>query len=207
VSAPDQTDADGNTWIFDWWSDGGARSHTITTPASSATYTATFRPGSPPPTTTKTFTPAADAYVRSDNASSNYGTRNTLRTDASPDTLSYLRFDVVGIDAPVAEAKLRVFAGSGNSIGYDVRGVTNTTWGETSITYTNRPGVGSVADSSGRVTAGTWTEVDVTSLVTGNGLHSLALTSASATATSLDSRESANDPELVVTYGSGSAVR
>jgi glucose/arabinose dehydrogenase/PKD repeat protein len=202
ASAPDQTDSAGNTWIFGSWSDGGARSHTITTPGSSATYTATFRPGSPPPTTTKTFTPVADAYVRSDTAGSNYGTRSTLRTDASPETLSYLRFDVGGIGSPVTQAKLRVFAGTGNSIGYDIRGVTNATWGETSITYGNRPATGDVVKSSGRVTAGTWTEVDVTSLVSGSGLLSLALTSTSTTATSFDSRESANDPQLVVTYGS-----
>jgi hypothetical protein len=42
VSAPDQT-IDGRAYAFAGWSDGGARTHDITTPASAATYTARFR--------------------------------------------------------------------------------------------------------------------------------------------------------------------
>ena len=44
VEAPDQDDADGNEWVFQSWSDGGAQSHTLATPASTATYSATFVP-------------------------------------------------------------------------------------------------------------------------------------------------------------------
>jgi glucose/arabinose dehydrogenase/PKD repeat protein len=45
VSAPSkQTDSSGRVWIFGGWSDAGAATHTITTPASAATYTATFKP-------------------------------------------------------------------------------------------------------------------------------------------------------------------
>ena len=47
ANAPDQTDAAGKRWTFASWSDGGARSHTIVTPASAATYTATFAPSAP----------------------------------------------------------------------------------------------------------------------------------------------------------------
>ena len=42
VNAPDQTDTSGNPLTFAAWSDGGARSHTITTPATPAAYVATF---------------------------------------------------------------------------------------------------------------------------------------------------------------------
>ena len=42
VSAPRQK-FNGRTWVFRSWSDGGAASHTITTPADPTTYTATFR--------------------------------------------------------------------------------------------------------------------------------------------------------------------
>ena len=42
VNAPDQTDASGGPLTFAAWSDGGARGHTITTPAAPATYVATF---------------------------------------------------------------------------------------------------------------------------------------------------------------------
>ncbi|HEX8568061.1 MAG TPA: PQQ-dependent sugar dehydrogenase [Pyrinomonadaceae bacterium] len=42
VNAPTQT-VNGNQYAFQSWSDGGAQAHTITTPATAATYTATFR--------------------------------------------------------------------------------------------------------------------------------------------------------------------
>lgn len=42
IGAPAQQSADGTTWQFQSWSDGGARNHTITTPAAATTYTANF---------------------------------------------------------------------------------------------------------------------------------------------------------------------
>ncbi|MEP6994637.1 MAG: PQQ-dependent sugar dehydrogenase [Acidobacteriota bacterium] len=46
--------------VFLSWSDGGAQTHTISTPASNTTYTASFS-GSPPPTSTPTRTPTRTA--------------------------------------------------------------------------------------------------------------------------------------------------
>jgi PKD repeat protein len=43
VAAAGQADATGRWMAFDSWSDGGAATHTITTPAATATYTATFK--------------------------------------------------------------------------------------------------------------------------------------------------------------------
>jgi hypothetical protein len=42
VDAPLQVDGKGQTWILTAWSDSGNAAHTITTPASPITYTATF---------------------------------------------------------------------------------------------------------------------------------------------------------------------
>lgn len=50
VNAPTQTDGNGQVWVFVSWSDGGPASHTIVTPATPATYTATLThqtPGTP----------------------------------------------------------------------------------------------------------------------------------------------------------------
>jgi glucose/arabinose dehydrogenase/PKD repeat protein len=49
VNAPTQTDGSGKTWTFQSWSDGGAASHSVTTPAAPATYTATFSQSVTPP--------------------------------------------------------------------------------------------------------------------------------------------------------------
>src|SRR5207248_2171891 len=44
VKAADQSDGGGRPYDFVSWSDGGAATHTITTPSSPATYTAAFEP-------------------------------------------------------------------------------------------------------------------------------------------------------------------
>ena len=42
VQAPSIAGKDGKVWTFASWSDGGAARHTITTPATTTTYTAAF---------------------------------------------------------------------------------------------------------------------------------------------------------------------
>ena len=71
------------------------------------------------------------------------GLATKLRTDASPVVRSYLRFDLSGVTRTITSAKLRIYAGSANSAGYEVRRVTDNTWGETTINYPNSPAVGS----------------------------------------------------------------
>jgi glucose/arabinose dehydrogenase/PKD repeat protein len=206
ANAPDQTDTSGRFWAFGSWSDGGSRSHAITTPASPATYTARFVEATPPAPTTFTFPATADTYVSSAEPDRNFGTRSTVRTDASPDIRSYLRFDVTGLGGTVTGAKLRVFAASSNSIGVDARGVTDNGWGETTLTYRNQPGMGGVVGSSGRLTSGSWVEIALPTAGIANGPVSIGLSSTSNTATSLASREAgANTPQLIVTTAAGAA--
>ena len=153
-----------------------------------------------PPTSIFTFSPLADAYVNQSSTGTNYGTSTQLRTDGSPFVRSYMRFDVRNLTGRVTRATLRVYATSALSSGYDVRTVTDNTWGETTINYNNAPTFGNAIGISGPVTAGGWTNVDVTSLITANGVYNLAITSASGTALSLASREAAaaDRPQLIV---------
>jgi Calcineurin-like phosphoesterase len=180
----------------------------ISTPTRTATSTAnvTSTPTNTPNATQpgNTFTPLADAYVTGDLPTTNYGSVMTLRTDASPDVRSYLRFNVQGLNGPVTRATLRIYANSANSQGYQVRSVSDNTWSESTINYNNAPAVGSVLGTSGAITASTWTSADVTAYITGNGTYNLGLTSLSSTATSLASRESgANAPQLIIETQSG----
>ena len=148
--------------------------------------------------TATTFTPVADAFVNQSSAGTNYGTRTVLRTD-SPGIRSYARFNVANLSAPVTRATLRLYAKDANAAGFEVRPVASTTWGETTITYSNAPAVGAVAATSGPVSAGAWFAVDVTSLVAGNGAISVALTTTSTVNTRYSSREAgAQAPQLVV---------
>jgi PKD repeat protein len=59
VSAPNQS-LGGTPYVFSAWSDGGAQTHTITAPATPATYTATFVPASNrPPVAVATANPTS----------------------------------------------------------------------------------------------------------------------------------------------------
>ncbi len=153
------------------------------------------------------FGPVADAYVSQSSAATNFGSIATLRTDAAPANNAYLRFNVQGWSAG-AHATLRIYANTAASAGFDVHGVADNNWGESTITYNNAPAISAaVAGSSGALTANTWAAIDVTTLVSGNGQLSLALTTTSSTAQSYASREAGgNAPQLVVQAASSPTV-
>ncbi len=151
--------------------------------------------------TAATINPVVDTWVYATYPDANYGTSTQLRVDASPDTRSYLTFDIPTLSGPITQATLRVYANSAQNTGYDVHAVSDTTWDDATITYNTAPTFDvAIAGSSGPVTAGTWTEVDITSLITGPGLLSIALTTNNTTALSLASLEAGGAliPQLVL---------
>ncbi len=163
------------------------------TPTSTATSTPTSTGN------TFTFVPVADAYVNSGSPTSNYGSSTALRADGSPDVHSYLRFDVQGLNGTVIQATLLVYANSASTLGCDARSVSDNTWAESTLNYSNAPAMGSVLGSSGPFGAGTWIRMDVTAYVTGNGSYNFGLSTTSGTAISFASREAgANAPQLIV---------
>jgi hypothetical protein len=168
------------------------------------TGTATASPTPGPGGQTLQFNPVADAFTMANRPTSNMGTANSLRLDTSPQTNSYLRFNVQGLNGTVSQATLRVYVQSSSSLGFNVNQVADNTWGETSINFNNAPALGSVVNSSGATTANNYIVVDVTSAVSGNGLVSFGLSTADSSLILLASRESGNQPELIVqTAGNG----
>ncbi len=177
------------------------------TPTNTPTNTSTATATPTQPGQLFTFTPVADAAVKSSSPDSNFGSATTLLTDTSPIVNSYLRFNVQGLSTAISRATLRVFANSSSNSGYVVNDLADNTWGELTINYNNAPVVGGALGSSGPITASTWTTVDVTSYITGNGTFSLVLTGLSSTQISLASRETgANAPQLVIETQPGSAT-
>lgn len=152
-----------------------------------------------------TFNPVADASVFSNRSSSNQGSSNQLRLDASPTVNSYLRFDVQGLVGTINSATLRLYVQTTSSAGFSVHEVADNSWVEGSITYNNAPAIGALITNSGATTAGSYIDIDVTSYVTGSGLLSMALTTTDASQIIAQSREGVNPPELVVemTVGGG----
>ena len=156
-----------------------------------------------------TINPVADAYVISSSASSNYGTSVSLRVDSSPVTRSYLRFTVSGLGgAAVQSAMLRIYANSANTTGFSVLALSNNTWAENTITYSNAPAPGSVIGNSSSFAAASWVQVDISSYIKAEGTYNLVLTTSNSTNTNLASREdtAGHAPQLVITPASGGAT-
>ena len=152
------------------------------------------------------FTPAADAFVYGTYPDRNYGADEHLRLDGSPCCMrSFLKFDLSGLDGAVTSATLRIYANSSQSTGWEAHAV-NSNWTESGITFANAPSLGAPVGASGPISAGTWTQVDVTQLVSGNGEVSIGLDTTSETQLSLSSREGAHPPQLMVTTGSATTT-
>ena len=148
-----------------------------------------------------TFTPSDDAYVRADEPAANFGSETELQVDASPvkDTLMKFAVSGVGTDT-VVSAKLRLFAvNSSSGSGGEFHPVADTSWSESAVTYETAPAADpDPLGSLGPVSAGTWYEVDVTPLMTGDGPTSLRVTSPSSDGADYSSKEGADPPQLIV---------
>ncbi|MFD7259015.1 DNRLRE domain-containing protein [Streptomyces sp. NPDC059874] len=154
---------------------------------------------------TTTFGPAADTYVQDSTPATNYGTSSQFTVDNSPVRQSFLKFTVSGLTEAVSSAKLRIrVTSSGNSSnGGTWKSMSDTTWSETGVTWNNKPVIdGATVATLGSVANDQWVEIDVTSVVAGNGTFGFGSTSTSTNGAYYDSRESGADaPQLVVTTG------
>ncbi len=152
-----------------------------------------------------TYPAVADTYVTADAPARNYGSAVELVADSSPTKITYLKFVVSGLTAPVATAKLRLHTrdadNAASPAGGRVTTVASTGWSETAMTYGNRPAASATALATlGEVRRNTWYELDVTSAVVRDGTVSFALSSGNADSAYFDSREQPGlAPQLVVT--------
>jgi hypothetical protein len=143
--------------------------------------------------------------VRSDSPGSNYGSATSVQVDGSPLKHLLLKFNVTGTAGrTVASAKLRLYCLDSSGAGGDFHRVPSPgSWSEGTVTWTTAPAFdsGTVA-SLGAVSAGTWYEVNVTSLVTGDGVVSLRVTSPNSNGADYSSKEGSASfvPELVITF-------
>ena len=169
--------------------------------------------------TSVTLNPVADTYVRSGTgASTNFGTATTMtcrrQTTGSQDRQIYLRFDVSSFSANIGSAKLRLYGNLNNSnasnVSVDVRDVTNTTWGETTITYNNKPAPASAISATKIIlnTTPQWYEWDLTAYLIAKKNAGATLISLNLQTTNVVSNQAvfntkentSNKPELAVTF-------
>jgi hypothetical protein len=181
------------SYTYSSWSDGGLQSHTIVAPATNATYTATYQSSG------ISFTPIADAQIRSNQATKNFGTSTTLRVRLSQ-SRAYLKFTVTGLTGPPTSAVLRLRVIDGSTNGGSVYAVANTTWTESGITWNNAPAItGTALSSLGTVTTGTWVDFNLGSAITGNGTYTFAISGGNNDFVDYASRETGFNPVLVLT--------
>jgi hypothetical protein len=196
----------------------GAASFTISSPGLAGMTVVASESDNDAPVAPVTLRAAADAYVRDGTSSStNFGTATELVTKratvAGSTRESYLRFDLSGGPATISSAKLRLFGRLGDtssaSLATQVFGASNTTWGETGITWDNRPatGAGALGTITVSGTTAAWYELDLTAFLkaekaAGRTLVTLVLrnpTASSAQTIFASDEATTGRPELVVT--------
>ncbi|MCU1380832.1 MAG: Alkaline phosphatase [Acidimicrobiales bacterium] len=145
------------------------------------------------------MTPTADAYVDRARPRQSFGTGLVLRS-TSRGRVTYLRFDLRGVNAPVRKAVLRVRLSRRSARNLTVRTVAPRAWGERSLTWRSAPPLGGIVARS-KTRSGAWVSLDVSRAVRSGTLVNLAVTSAGR-AVSFSSRESRSfSPHLVLELG------
>jgi hypothetical protein len=155
-----------------------------------------------------TVTASADASVNSAAPTKSYGSDKWLKvgrgkTPTDPVFVSFIRFDVTGIDAngTVSDATLRLTAKDPISYGANVLRVTND-WTESALTWDNGPFVVPPVRILGYVEAVTPGTVDIDldpSVFTQDGSYSFGLATPATQTVRYSSREGANPPQLLLT--------
>jgi hypothetical protein len=190
VTAPLLQTLGGHGYKFQAWSNGGSPSQALIAPASPTTYTATYIPSS------FTITATADAFVRKSSPGTNYGRTTNLRTFLGAER-SYLKFTVAGLTGPATDARLRLWVTDPSSTGITVYRA-GSSWTETAITWRNKPGLIARRATASHATLGTWLELDLGNVISGNGTYTFAILGNAATTTRFASRETGRDPQLIV---------
>jgi glucose/arabinose dehydrogenase len=118
LGAPDQS-AGGQTFTFQSWSDGGAQTHNINTPATSTTYTATFAVTTPTTLTWETEsltrTSSGATTAPQTDANNSGGTWIALQADGAGD---YVDYTLPNVPAGTYQLKMRYK-------GHPARGILN----------------------------------------------------------------------------------
>jgi PKD repeat protein len=149
-----------------------------------------------------TVAPSDDTYVTSSSASAVNGSANNLRVRNSGSTQlhTYLKFSVSGAGS-VGSATLRLWVLDASADGGALFEVPDSTWSESSMSWnTRKPISGGAIDSAGAVGVGSWVELDVSALVSGDGTYSFALINNSSDVARYASSEAsvATRPQLVL---------
>ncbi len=206
----------GTSYEFSGWQHGGTMNQNFTIPVNDVTYTAVFVPST---LVNTTLTANKDAYTRDGaNAGTNYRATDPAKMETKLDGTpnsgfnreSYLGFDLTSISGGVTTAQIRVFGNLGGAglIPVAMHSVSNVTWTESTINWTNKPTASTapLATTDVNDVAGKYYTWDVTNYVkaekaAGRNLISFNMknTVTSGPQTVWSTKEGANAPQLIIT--------
>lgn len=148
-----------------------------------------------------------DAFVKQEGGAGVDSEVLRVRSAASNKQIfTFLKFvvDNSGGTTDVNTATLRVKVEDKAINGITCKSVSDNTWTEETINWSNQPSQGSVLDSVSNLSPGDWVEFDVSSFVTGPGTYSFVLRTAQDSAgLDLHSKEAsdfANAPQLICEF-------
>jgi len=149
-----------------------------------------------------TFYAIEDTYANKYDENTNYGSDDDVQTH-EVGKWTFLKFTVSDICGGVNEATLRVYCFSNNSDTVNVKEVSDNNWDEDTMTWVNKPDIGSELDDQTVSSIG-WVEFDVTSYITANGTYSFGMDQDATDKNKFYSKDydsGSYAPELVVSYG------
>jgi glucose/arabinose dehydrogenase len=157
LGVPSPQTVGGVTYQFSSWSDGGAATHNVPTPATATTYTANFTPVTGTPTVT-TLAPLDDTYANAGATTSNVGTSASLASQGTtPGQISYLRFALPAAPAgktltsAVFKYRTSVLVSAGTTEPHSIR-LAGNSWAEDTLTWANKPAL--TGNAIGTIPAG-----------------------------------------------------
>ena len=160
--------------------------------------------GPPPPPPALHFAPDADASLYADEPGASLGGGDTLEVDGSPEKDALLRFTVDGVGGqPVSGARLRLHAVNPSPSGGRFHR-TDAGWQESAVGWGSAPAAeGTPLATLGSVSVGSWYEIDVSSIIDGDGTYAFRADSLNDNGADYSSREAGPvlAPELVVDLG------
>ena len=151
---------------------------------------------------TLTFVPDADASLYAASPTTNYGAATSLEVDNSPIKNFLIRFTVTGVGTrTVTGAKLRLVCVDPSPRGGDFSLAASSAWTEGTVNWGTAPAAGTTFASLGSVVVGTTYEIDLSSVIHGDGTYTLRITTPSSDGADYVSKEGAiaSRPQLIVT--------
>lgn len=149
-----------------------------------------------------TFNPVADTFVEREHPDNNYGSNNNVKVDSNPKDIGLLKFNTDSlVGKTVLGAKLRLYVSDIGTVPVSLKDA-GESWSETGVTWNNRPNIGNVITTVPVGTLNSYVEVDITSYIAQHIGEKIAfaLTTDDSNNFKFASKETSNQPQLVITY-------